>query len=156
LSPSAGAVSISGTPAVTITSGTVTTITNAVTVNQANVAGTNDPCNNPAIIKTGAVINVASAGEASIVALSAGKAIYVCAFIDASAGTTPSITFQQGTVAGCASGTTAITGTMPFTSGSSISANGGGGTLFSVPAGDVLCALTVGANHGGVLSYVQQ
>jgi hypothetical protein len=139
--PTAGFVNVSFSPIAT------ETIT--------NVAGTTDPCQNPSVLKSSAVISVASAGEASLVALSTTKAIYVCGVVDGSAGTTPSLVLQYGTVAGCASGTTALTGAIPFTSGGVLNL-GWHGTIVTAPVGDVLCALTVGAGHYGVVTYVQQ
>ena len=139
--PTAGLLSVSFSPFATET--------------LTNVAGSTDPCQNPSVLKSSAVINVASAGEASLVALATGKAIYVCGLVDGSNGTTPSLTLQQGTVAGCASGTTAISGTMVFVTSTNINL-GWGGTIVTVPAGDVLCALTVGAAHAGIVTYVQQ
>ena len=120
-----------------------------------NAVGTGDPCENPAVTKSSAVINVATAGEASLVALSAGKSIYVCGVVDGSTGTTPALTLQSGTVAGCASGTTAMTGAMLFITSTNISL-GWGGTIATVPSGGVLCALTAGNTHAGIISYVQQ
>ena len=119
---------------------------------QANVG---DPCANPAVAKSSAAISVASAGEATLVALASGKSIYVCGITDGSAGTTPSLVLQSGTVSGCASGTTAMTGAIPFASSSTLNM-GWGGTIIKVPAGGELCALTVGAGHYGVTTFVQQ
>ena len=119
---------------------------------QANVG---DPCANPAVAKSSAVINVSVAGEASLVAAATGKSIYVCSIVDGSAGTTPSLTLQSGTVAGCASGTTAMTGAIPFASSSMLNMHWGG-TLVQVPSGQALCALTVGTGHNGVVTYVAQ
>ena len=139
--PTAGLINISFSPAQTVT--------------LSNTSGSGDPCQNPAVAKSSAVINVATAGEASLVALSTGKSIYVCGVVDGSNGTTPSLTLQAGTVAGCASGTTAISGTMVFVTSTNINI-GWGGTIATVPSGDVLCALTVGNAHAGIVSYVQQ
>ena len=139
--PTAGLINISFSPTQTVT--------------LSNTAGIGDPCQNPAVAKSSAVINVATAGEASLVAPSTGKSIYVCGVSDGSLGTTPSLVLQTGTVAGCASGTTAATGAIPFTAGSVLNL-GYGGTIMTVPASGVLCALTVGNGHYGVVSYVQQ
>ena len=119
------------------------------------VTNSGDPCQNPNVAKSSAVISVSTAGEASLVAGSTGKSIYVCGIVDGSNGTTPALTLQSGTVAGCASGTTAITGAMVFVTSTNINI-GWGGTIVTVPASGVLCALTAGNTHAGVLTYVQQ
>jgi hypothetical protein len=126
----------------------------AITVSfSPSVSATLDPClTSP---KKSAAISVATAGQASLVALATGKSIYVCGLTDGSAGTTPSFTLESGTVAGCASGTTALSGAIPFTSGNTITLMSSG-TIASVPSGGVLCALTVGNGHYGLLTYVQQ
>jgi hypothetical protein len=155
--------SITNPVATTINSGTVTavttvgTVTNPVTVNNANTPGTTDPCQNPSLLKTSAAISISgAAGTYQIVALSAGKAIYVCGLNDGSAGTTPSFELLPGTGTNCGTPGTALTGAIPFTSGSSIHLDAGGGTVVSTPASDELCAVTIGTGHFGVVTYVQE
>jgi hypothetical protein len=48
-----------------------------------------------------------------------------------------------------------MTGAIPFVT-STVLNMGWGGTIVKVPSGGELCALTVGANHYGVVTYVQQ
>lgn len=154
---SPGPAPSSGTTAVSISSGTLTGITNAISVNNVNTPGTTDPCQNPSVLKSSAAISISGgSGTTQIIALSAGKAIYVCALNDGSAGTTPSLELLPGTGTNCGTPGTAITGAIPFTSGSSIHLDAGGGTVAVSPASDELCAVTIGTGHFGVITYVQQ
>ncbi len=113
-----------------------------------------DPCSSGA--KSSVAISQASAGTTQLVALASGKAIYVCGATDGSAGTTPSILLEYGTGISCGTGTTALTGAIPFTSGSAVNIGTSGATVAQAPAGNALCMLTVGIGHYGVLQYVQQ
>ena len=148
--PTAGLLTASFSPIVTTTAGGGTQ-----TVSQSVAAGT-DPCQNPAVLKSSAAISIASASTVQIVALSGTKSIYVCALSDGSSGTTPSFELLPGTGTNCGTPGTALTGVITFTSGSGIHLDAGGGSVVVAPAGDELCAVTVGAAHGGVVTFVQQ
>ena len=116
-----------------------------------------DPCENPNVVKSSAVISVASASTAQIVALAAGKAVYICGVSDGSAGTSPALTLVYGTGTNCGTGTTSLTGAIPFTSGSQLNL-GWGGNIASTPVGNAFCVTTAGtvSGHYGMVSYVQQ
>jgi hypothetical protein len=114
-----------------------------------------DPCENPNIVKSSAVISVASASTVQVIALSSGKSIYVCGVSDGSAGTTPSLVLLYGTGTNCGTGGTALTGAIPFTSGSQLNL-GWGGNIASTLVSNALCVTTVGAGHYGMISYVLQ
>jgi hypothetical protein len=113
-----------------------------------------DPC--LAGAKKSFAISIASAGTTQLVALSTGKSIYVCGFIDGSAGTTPSVELEYGTGSSCGTGTTALTGPVVFVTSTVVNFGAGGATITSTPVSNALCAVTVGATHEGVLTYVQQ
>jgi hypothetical protein len=139
------------------TAGTISVTFSPINTNvQANLSGFGDPCQNPSVTKSSVAISIATATTTQVIALASGKAIYVCGLTDGSAGTTPSLTVEYGTGSACGTGTTVLTGVEPFTSGSSITMGYGGSTAMTVPSGNALCLVTVGTNHGGVLSYVQQ
>ena len=118
-----------------------------------------DPCQNPAIAKSSAIINVGAATTGSLVAASTGKVIYVCGYLATLAGTTPTVKFVQGTTSStaCDTGAADITGTMAPTSGSVLH-GGYGGTLFATSASNALCATTSGSGSSfqGRVTYVQQ
>ena len=114
-----------------------------------------DACMNPNLVKSSVVLSVASATTVQVVPLSTGKQIYVCGVVDGSAGTTPSLALLYGTGTNCGSGTTALTGAVPFTSGSALNL-GWGGNIVAAPVSNALCVTTVGAGHYGVVTYVQQ
>lgn len=125
-----------------------------------------DPCLSFGTTKSSVAINISAAGTNQLVALSAGKQIYVCGFtltISQVVTTANTIQFEYSAVANCASGVTAATGLFgaggvtaapPITIASS-----NDGSDFTVPAGNALCALTAIGGSGsfqGVLNYVQQ
>lgn len=102
-----------------------------------------------------AAINVSTATTTQLVALSAGKKIYVTSF-DVIAGGTGNITFEYGTGTNCGTGTTALTGAYNLTAQNGISKGNGIGPVLVVPAGDALCVLTSAAvQMSGSLSYTQ-
>lgn len=121
-----------------------------------------DPCSTSQKIVI--PVNIVTATTTQLLALSAGKAIYVCSGLLTIAGSTTtagSIVFEYGTGASCATGTTAITGafTGVNTSGTPLvlSIHGGSGTAFGTIAGQALCALTAGTTVGiqGYITVVQ-
>ena len=104
---------------------------------------------------TSAAISLATATTTQLVALSAGKKIYVTA-LNVIAGGTGNITFEYGTGTACATGTTVLTGAYPLTAQTGLSMGGGLGPVLIVPAGNALCALTSAAvQMSGSLAYTQ-
>jgi hypothetical protein len=122
-----------------------------------------DPCFSQFTVKQNVSISVASATTTSLVAVSAGKAVYVCGGIidiQGSATTVGSAQLEYGTGASCSS-PTVLTGVMP----GSITANVptivpivGNGSDLTAPASNGLCIVTAGTTVGvtGFVSYVQQ
>jgi hypothetical protein len=125
-------------------------------------ASTADPCQNSNAAKSSAAINITTATTTAIVALSAGKTIYVCALSMQETSNTGNITYQweYGTGAACSS-PTALSGAYSTDNAQVASQSLGGSTLFGIPASNALCIVTTGApgtNAGffGFVSYVQQ
>lgn len=113
-------------------------------------------CANTGIIQATASvpINVSTATTTQLVALSAGKAIYVTA-LDVIAGGTGNITFEYGTGSNCGTGTTALTGPYNLTAQTGLT-KGAIGPVLIVPAGNALCVLTSAAvQMSGSVSYAQ-
>jgi len=85
--------------------------------------------------------------------------VYVCGFNGTIAGTSPTLKLEYGTTTTnpCDTGTTALSGTLAPTTGSTL-AIGYGGTILTVPAGNNFCVVTGGTTPSlqGVLTYVQQ
>ena len=162
--PTAGTMNVSLSPssgaggAVTITSGTVTTITNPVTVAQSNTAGTTDPCDNTAVLKSSAAINVSSATTTQIVALSGTMKIYVCEADVNAVGTSPTVKFITGTGSACGTLDQTLTGAMVPSATVGTIHSGYGGTLWTSNAGDELCLVSGGTvtTETGFVTYVQQ
>ena len=132
--------------------------TNAVQI----VSTVGDPCENPSVAKSSAVIAFSTATTTALVALSSGKVIYLCAWtISMSSGTTPTLLFKTGTQTTnpCDTGTVNLTGTMalPTTSGTFITV-GAGHTMFQTPASFQLCITTAGTSPtgNGWATFVQQ
>ena len=124
-----------------------------------------DPCVNPATVKSSASISVASATTTQLVALAAGKAIFVCGYsatINSSATTASTIVFEYGTGSSCGTGTTVLTGAMGTENAAAgagiLLTNGYPGTIFTAPTGNALCVLTAGTTVAlhGYITYVQQ
>lgn len=140
-------VQMSGTPA--------TSLTRLIPQDPAQ----GDPCQNPYVAKSSAVINVGAATTTKIVDTSGTTTIYVCGFVGSLAGTTPSVTFKTGThgSADCDTSAATLSGTILPTSGSMISFSGAG-SFFKSIAGGQICATTAGTGSSfqGVMSYVQQ
>ena len=132
---------------------------------QNNIPAWNpDPCFSWAVAKSSAVINQSSATTTQLVALTAGKQIYVCAFlidIQGSATSVGSAQFESGTGSNCASNIVALTGVMPGNITASVPtviAAPSDGTEFTVPAANELCIVSAGTTVGitGYVSYVIQ
>lgn len=129
-------------------------------VQLASLATVYDPCQNPLILKSSAVINISSATTTELVAAAAGKVVYLCNATLTLNGTTPSIKFEYGTKVStaCDTGATALTGTYAPTAGSMLKLSDPG-TQFYTPAANELCAVTAGTSTPswqGHINYVQQ
>lgn len=125
-----------------------------------------DPCQNPGVFKSSVPINVSSATTTALVAVSGTTSVYVCAVhldIAGSATTANTAKFEYGTGTACATGATALTGTMGSndaavsTTPTTINMSGPG-TLFTAPSSNGLCIVTTGNApfDQGWVSYVQQ
>lgn len=102
------------------------------------------------------VINVGAATTALIVAVQGTQPVHVCGFSASLAGTTPTVKFVIGTQVTnpCDTNASTISGVFAPTSGQMITA-GWGGDILVVPAGDQLCATTVGTGSSfqGILTW---
>lgn len=124
-----------------------------------------DPCQNSNVAKSSVPINITSAATTQLVAISGTKSIYVCHFdmtISEVITTPNTLQFEYGTSTTCV-GTNKLTGLYGdkgITAGAPIVVSAGyGGTLFTAPSANGLCALTaIGATGSfqGMLTYVQQ
>lgn len=123
---------------------------------KASLTGANSSGNLTGIVQAdgSAAINVATATTTQLIALSAGKAIYVTGF-DMIAGGTGNVTFEYGTGTNCGTGTTVLTGAYPLTAQAGL-ARGGSGVVWKIPASNALCVLTSAAVQiSGSVSYTQ-
>lgn len=118
-----------------------------------------DPCADPMVAKSTAVVNIGAATTTKIVDTSASTVVYICSIYASLAGTTPSITFKTGThvTNDCDTGPSTLSGVILPTSGSFLTFPGGG-TLFKTAAGGQFCGTTVGTGSSlqGIATYVQQ
>jgi hypothetical protein len=100
----------------------------------------------------------AATGSAQVVAASvANKQIYVCGFVFAGAGTTPTVTlFYAATGTSCAVSLGTVVLTLTLTAGSAIVDHQ---TYYAglppVPSGDDLCATTAGTGTEALVYYTQ-
>ena len=101
-------------------------------------------------------INVSTAVTTQLVALSAGKAIYVGSLDFLAAGAT-NVTFEYGTGTNCATGTTALSGPYSLTASAGISKGNGAAAVLFVPASNALCMVNSAAIQvSGSVAYAQQ
>ncbi len=109
------------------------------------------------------IINQASATTTQLVALSAGKKVYVCSATvnQIGATTAPTFKFVYGTGTNCGTGTADLTGVI---SGANVAGTitnpqfggNGLGQVFSTPASQALCITTTTTQaQKGLLSYTQ-
>lgn len=112
-----------------------------------------DPCfNSP---KSTASVAISTATTTSLVALAAGKAVYLCGF-SASVGASTTLQFEYGTGAACVTTQTVLTGAITPATGVVISFNSDG-TDLTAPAGNALCLVSTGTGGiNGFITYVQQ
>jgi len=100
-------------------------------------------------------INVATATTTQLVALAAGKSIYITGW-DVLVAAADSVTLEYGTGTNCGTGTTALTGAYNFAANGGLVAGGNLGIVFKVPAGNALCIVTgAAAQASGRLTYAQ-
>lgn len=149
--PTAGLLTASFSPAA------AATVITSGTISLSNAAGT-DPCANPSVAKSSAVVNISgAAGTTQLVAVSGTTSVYACGFQATVVGTTPTVLFEYGTSTDC-TGTHALTGTMAIVTTSTVNLGFGGSTVFKAPASQGLCLVAGGTTPSiqGVLTYVQQ
>ena len=122
-----------------------------------------DPCASNGSIKLSTFANITTATTTQLVALVAGKQVFVCGFsIDMTgSATADTVILVNGTGASCGTGTTSLTPT--YSSGALADAyklyGGGLMSVITVPAGNALCVTTtVGTTPtiGILVTYVQQ
>ena len=104
-------------------------------------------------------ISASTSGTVQLVAQAAGKSIYVT-HIHVISATAAGFALVYGTGTNCGTGTTYLDGasgnTMAFSANSGLSAGIGLGPVYSVPAGNALCAVySTAANYAGSLTYSQ-
>lgn len=113
-------------------------------------------CNDSGANIYSSVINVGAATTALIVGVQGAQPIHVCSFVATLAGTTPTVKFVYGTQVTnpCDTNAQTISGVFAPTSGNMLYA-GWGGDLMVVPAGNQLCATTVGTGSSfqGILTW---
>jgi hypothetical protein len=99
-------------------------------------------------------VNASTTSAVQVVALSAGKKIYVCAITILGGGTTPTFSLESGTGTNCGTGNTVLTQPMAISTTVPTSFPG---TVAVTAAGGELCIHLGGTSPTavGVLSYVQ-
>jgi hypothetical protein len=113
-----------------------------------------DPCQHSNITK----LSVPVTATGQMVAAVSGKSVYACHFSATFGGTSPTITFTQGTGTNCGTNTVNLTGAFaPAPNGTELEL-GFGGTLFTPLPGDAMCISLGGTTPtvAGVFTYVQQ
>jgi len=109
----------------------------------------------PVLCTQSVAVTGAAAATVELVALSAGKRVYVCGFVLNGAGATTA-TFKTGTGSACGSGTASLTGALKFVDGSSVTYGGGPGYVMKSPVGNALCwTNSATVQVSGVVSYAQ-
>ncbi len=84
------------------------------------------------------VYDASTSGSTQLVALSAGKTIYVCGFVLFSAGTA-NVKLNYGTGTACATGTTAMTPAFQFTAQTGVAYGNSEGYVAKTAASNALC-----------------
>jgi len=94
-------------------------------------------------------------GPTQVVAAVAGQKIYVTS-INMIGAATATIAFTYGTGTNCATGNTALTGTITITTaGAGVTIGDGNGVVLVVPAGNALCTTIGTATAPGWIAYAQ-
>ena len=119
-----------------------------------NVAGSDDPCMTNVIKSRKVIADLAASTK--LIAGVAGQSVYPCAIYITATGTTPTVKFQSGTGAVCATNLQSLTGTMA--ADKFPSAGYGGMLLQSTNPGDDFCVAITGSSPvvSGWMDYVQQ
>lgn len=127
----------------------------SLTINFSSVAS--DPCQNPNVAKSSAVVTVGAATTLQIVGLVAGQQIFVCGYQISQAVLAGTLQWTSGTGVNCAATVVTKTGAMQTIVGQPFIYSTGG-TVFTVASGSELCLTTTGAGAtaAGVVSFVQQ
>jgi hypothetical protein len=122
-----------------------------------------DPCQNPSVAKSSALISTGTNTTSLVVALTAAKSIYVCSVGAYLTGTTTLTTFElvsgTSTTYPCDTGSASLTGLRGITSAEGTNVYMGyGGTIFKTASAKQLCSVTTGtsSNVVGVVTYVKQ
>lgn len=103
-----------------------------------------------------APITISTATTTQVVALSAGKQIFVTGW-NVVAGGTGNFSLVYGTGTNCGTGTTALTGVYNLTAQSGLAYGGGLGPILVTPAGQALCVVDSAAvQMSGSVAYAQQ
>lgn len=132
---------------------------------QVKITNTGDPCQNPNVAKSSAVVSVATGTTGQLVALTSAQSIYVCALSTSLTGTTGNDTSFQ-LVSGTTTTTPCDTGAANISAAYKVNSQaaggtfqfGYGGTLFKTASGKALCSTTTGTNSvlTGMITYVKQ
>lgn len=100
-------------------------------------------------------ISISTATTTQLIALVAGKNIFVTSWNVISGGT-GTITLVYGTGTSCGTGTTSLTGAYPLIAQAGIVVGNGLGNVLIVPPGNALCATTSAAvQMSGSVAYAQ-
>lgn len=100
-------------------------------------------------------VSVSSNTTTQLVALVAGKHIYVTSF-DLVTTAANTVGFVYGTGSSCGTGTTALTGIYGMSTFTALSKGNGVGAILFVPVGNALCIVTTtSAQTSGSVSYAQ-
>lgn len=101
-------------------------------------------------------ITIATGATTQIVALAAGKSIYVTGWNVVAAGTA-NFSLVYGTGTNCGTGTTALTGVYNLTAQSGLAFGGGLGPVLVTPVGQALCEVdSTTVQMSGSVAYAQQ
>lgn len=126
------------------------------------VFNSGDPCLNPNVAKSFAVVNISTATTTELVAAPsvAGQVVYMCALTVTVTGTSPTLLFKTGTKVStaCDTGAASQSGTYAVTTGSFVKIDANGGALLTGAASGELCLTSGGTTPSiqGNLVYVQQ
>lgn len=142
----------------------ITALTASCTVAMAGTQSAShasaDLCQDAAISKSSAVVNVGASTTAALVAAATGKSVYLCSFVASAAGTNPTMTFKSGTqtTVACDTGVVSLSGAMVPSATTGMVSMGPGSTVLKTSAVSQQLCLTTGATTSiqGVLTYVQQ
>ena len=158
--PTAGTLTLSFAPLSNIATGALTITTPAQVTNYNSgsltvtpLATLPNPCENPSVAKTTAVVAISTATTTQIIPVSGATTIYLCSFA-ATFGASTTASLEYGTSTNC-TGTHALTGVMAPSTGAFIS--WGAGHEINTPASQGLCVVSTGTGGiNGFATYIQQ